>query len=317
MAGAGDRLDVFGVGTLAMDELVHVNALPGPDGFCVARGREKAPGGSCANVLAQLARLGRRCAFAGAVGDDAAGRAFAASLEAEGIDARGLLVRPGGRTTRTTVVADAAGAHFVMLDMGDAFSTLTPEELDAHALHSARVLYTDLLPAAPALAALREARAAGVTTVANVQVGLPTMRALGWDEAALAGVWPLCDVLAPCREARAALAGGEEDPAACNRALRALGFAGTLACTLGEAGSVAFAPDGREVRAGALPARPLDTTGAGDAYLGGLVHALCLDSEPLPDAMAFASACAACCVERTGARTSPTLREAEDRLRRG
>ena len=317
MAKAGKSLDVYGMGTLAMDELVRVDALPGRDGFCVVRSRETAPGGSCANVLTQLARLGRRCAFAGAVGDDAAGRAFAASLEDEDIDARGLVVRPGGRTTRTTVVADDAGDHFVMLDMGDAFASLAPEELDMRALREARVLYTDLLPAGPTLAALHAARETGVPTVANVQVGLPTMRTLGWDDEELARVWPLCDVLAPCREARVGLMGGSEDPAACNRALRGLGFAGTLVCTLGAEGSVAFAPDGDEVRAGALPARTLDTTGAGDAYLGGLVHALVLEGRPLPDAMAFASACAACCIEHAGARTSPTLQEAQARLRKG
>ena len=306
--------DVYAVGTLAMDELVRTDALPGADGFCLVRERTLSPGGSCANVLTQLARLGDACAFAGAVGADEAGRAFAASLKAEGVDARGLCVRPGMRTTCTTVVADDAGAHFVMLDMGDAFATLAPSELDLDAIRATRALYTDLLPKTPALTALRAARQAHVPTVVNVQVGLPTMRGLGWTDEELLRALPLADVLAPCREARLGLTGGSEAPSACNRALRTQGFSGTLICTLGKRGSVAFTPDGACVEVSAAPARVVDTTGAGDAYLGGLVHALVLRRIPLADAMRFASACAAFCVEGTGARTSPTLAQALERL---
>ena len=254
--------DVYAVGTLAMDELVRTDALPGADGFCLVRERTLSPGGSCANVLTQLARLGDACAFAGAVGADEAGRAFAASLKAEGVDARGLCVRPGMRTTCTTVVADDAGAHFVMLDMGDAFATLAPSELDLDAIRATRALYTDLLPKTPALTALRAARQAHVPTVVNVQVGLPTMRGLGWTDEELLRALPLADVLAPCREARLGLTGGSEAPAACNRALRTQGFSGTLICTLGKRGSVAFTPDGACVevsaRAEAHPARRRD-----------------------------------------------------------
>ena len=249
--------DVYAVGTLAMDELVRTDALPGADGFCLVRERTLSPGGSCANVLTQLA---------------------------------------------------------VMLDMGDAFATLAPSELDLDAIRATRALYTDLLPKTPALTALRAARQAHVPTVVNVQVGLPTMRGLGWTDEELLRALPLADVLAPCREARLGLTGGSEAPAACNRALRTQGFSGTLICTLGKRGSVAFTPDGACVEVSAAPARVVDTTGAGDAYLGGLVHALVLRRIPLADAMRFASACAAFCVEGTGARTSPTLAQALERL---
>ena len=49
--------------------------LPEADGFCLVRSTQTQPGGSCTNVLTQLARLGARCAFQGAVGGDELGQA--------------------------------------------------------------------------------------------------------------------------------------------------------------------------------------------------------------------------------------------------
>ena len=63
-----------------------------------------------------------------------------------------------------------------MLNMGDAFESLTSDELDYSAVSSAKVFYTDLLPKEPAITGLKKARKAGVKTVFNMQVALAPCR---------------------------------------------------------------------------------------------------------------------------------------------
>lgn len=308
-------VDVYGIGTLAMDVVTRVDRLPGHAGFCVAQGAlAHEPGGSCTNVLAQLARLGASCCFAGAVGDDALGREVIADLRAERVGVRGMRVRPGGETLHTQVFVDARGERGVVLHLGDAFDSLRADELNLDAVRAARVLYTDLLPREASLAALRAAHEAGVTTVVNLQVDLATMHGFGYEPAELLDLAPLVDVLAPCRDAAREFC-GSDDPDACARLLRERGARGALVFTRGAERSVGYeAPRG----AGALgtrhelaapDVRVVDTTGAGDAYLGGLVHALCLEGTPLADAMARGTACAAHALQGLGARHCPTLAE--------
>ena len=59
-------MDVYGLGTLAMDVLIQVDTLPGEDSFCIVKSSERQPGGSGTNVIVQLARLGAKCGFIGA-----------------------------------------------------------------------------------------------------------------------------------------------------------------------------------------------------------------------------------------------------------
>ena len=299
-------IDVFGLGTLATDVLIRVDKLPAADGFCVVQNSTKQPGGSGTNVIVQLARLGASCTYAGEVGDDSLGRAVLESLTQEGVDTTPMVVRPGGETLHTDIVIADDGEKFIMLNLGDAFAALTSADVDFDRLRRARVLYTDLLPKEPALAALATAREAGVATVVNVQVDLMTMQGFGHEASDILGALPLIDVFAPCRAALFALC-DSENPDECAAYLRRHGAAGTLLFTLGSAGSVAYAPDGMRVDVPALPVQAVDTTGAGDSYLGGFTHAYCLEGQPLPEAMAFATACAAHTVGGLGARFSPTM----------
>ena len=76
-------MDVYGLGTLAMDVLIQVDTLPGEDSFCIVKSSERQPGGSGTNVIVQLARLGAKCGFIGAVGDDDIGKDVLESLVKE------------------------------------------------------------------------------------------------------------------------------------------------------------------------------------------------------------------------------------------
>ncbi len=304
--------DVWGVGTLAVDVLNKVDMLPGEDGFCVVESSERQPGGSGTNVIVQLARLGARCGYSGAVGDDDLGKEVIASLKQEGVDAGEMVIKPGAVTLHTEIVIDRRGSKFIMLNMGDAFGMLEEKELPIEKLRTAKVFYTDLLPKKAALAGLRMAKEAGVTTVCNLQVGLETMEGLGYTGQDILDALQYVDVFAPCREGLYALTHTQELDT-CAKALREY-CSGILLFTLGSKGSVAYDRDDRRTEVSCRRVDAVDTTGAGDSYIGSFIYSYCLRKKPLETSMEFASACAAHTCMRIGARVSPHLEEVKHEL---
>lgn len=305
--------DVWGLGTLAMDVLMKVDALPKEDGFCMVLDNERQPGGSGTNVIVQLARLGAKCGYSGAVGDDGLGQEVIRSLEQEGIDAKNMIIRKGGITLHTDIVIDREGNKFIMLNMGDAFGSLKPEEGALDQICQAKVFYTDLLPKNAAVKALKEAKKSGVTTVFNLQVGLGTMEGLGVSKEEILEALSYVDVFAPCREGLYAIT-GTEDLDKCRDYLRKY-CTGLLLFTLGSKGSAAYLENEERCMVPSKNVKAVDTTGAGDSYMGSFIYSYCLKGKGLEESMRFASACAAHTCTGLGARFSPKLEEVADELR--
>jgi sugar/nucleoside kinase (ribokinase family) len=294
---------LVGLGTLAMDVLIQVDQLPGPDGFAVVGARSFLPGGSGTNVITQAARLGADCAYIGKVGDDRLGSDIIASLAAEGVDTSGMHVLASGTSLSTTVVVDATGARFILLDIGDAFGSLRPEEVDLDAIAAATVFYTDLLPRDAALAGVRAAQAAGVPIVFGLEVGLPTMQGLGVSVEDVLEVIGLADVFLPCREGLTGLAGTDELEA--GLAFLTEHCPGASIVTLGAEGAVAVTGDGQRCTVSGFPISPIDTTGAGDAFAGAFLCLHYIDGLELTESVRLANAVAADSCTRLGARTGP------------
>ena len=304
--------DVWGLGTLAMDVLMKVDALPKEDGFCMVLDNERQPGGSGTNVIVQLARLGAECGYSGAVGDDGLGQEVISSLEQENVNAENMVMKKGSITLHTDIVIDRNGSKFIMLNMGDAFGSLDAEEAALDQICKSKVFYTDLLPKNAALTALKEAKKAGVTTVFNLQVGLGTMEGLGVSKEEILESLAYVDIFAPCREGLYAIT-GTEDLDKCRDYLRKY-CSGLLLFTLGDQGSAAYLGNEAKLTVPIKKVNTVDTTGAGDSYMGSFIYSYCLQGKELEDSMRFASVCAAHTCTGFGARFSPKLEEVADEL---
>lgn len=304
--------DVWGLGTLAMDVLMKVDALPKEDGFCMVLDNERQPGGSGTNVIVQLARLGAKCGYSGAVGDDGLGKEVISSLEQENVNAENMVMKKGSITLHTDIVIDRNGSKFIMLNMGDAFGSLDAKEAALDQICKSKVFYTDLLPKNAALTALKEAKKAGVTTVFNLQVGLGTMEGLGVSKEEILESLAYVDIFAPCREGLYAIT-GTEDLDKCRDYLRKY-CSGLLLFTLGDQGSAAYLGNEAKLTVPIKKVNTVDTTGAGDSYMGSFIYSYCLQGKELEDSMRFASVCAAHTCTGFGARFSPKLEEVADEL---
>lgn len=303
-------MDVYGLGTLAMDVLMKVDTLPREDGFCIIESSEKQPGGSGTNVIVQLARLDAQCGFMGAVGDDVLGTELVESLKQEKVHVSNMVVKPGEITLHTDIVIDKTGSKFIMLNMGGAFEKFVPEDVNAAAISKAKVFYTDLLPSEAAVYALRLAKKEGKKTVFNMQVGLKTMQELGLTKEEILAALSDVDVFAPCREGLYELT-GTTDLDMCVKILRKY-CGGILLFTLGDEGSVAYDENNEKYLAPICEVDVVDTTGAGDSYMGGFIYQFYLKNDGLGEAMKFASLCASYTCTGLGARYTPTLEQVEN-----
>lgn len=103
------------VGNATHDTIAFVERYPEADERVLVDDLVTAGGGPAATAAVAAARLGRRAAFVGSVGDDEIGEAIVAGLDAEGVDTTGLARRPGGRSATSVVVVARDGATRAIL----------------------------------------------------------------------------------------------------------------------------------------------------------------------------------------------------------
>lgn len=299
--------DVVGLGTVAADIIKRVDRLPAADGFAVIKETTFLPGGSGSNVITQVSRLTGTCAYIAQIGDDNVGDVVKNSLKDENVDTGAMVVMEHGSTINTEIIVDDQGEKFILLSLGDAFLSLKASQVNYGILDGAKVFFTDLLPGEAAMEGLKQAKEKGLKTIVNMQVNLATMTGLGVDKEAILGALKYIDVFAPCREGLYDICGTQDLNQA--RAYLKPYFDKTLLVTLGGKGSVAFDEGDNMISVAPKPVKVVDTTGAGDSYLGGFLYKYFIDGDDLQEAMEFATRCAAFTCEGLGARSCPTLKD--------
>jgi 5-dehydro-2-deoxygluconokinase len=304
---AGGRFVV--IGRAGMD------LMPDPPGSAIeTAGRfVSALGGSSANIAVALTRQGCRAALVTCLSDDAVGRFCLAELDRYGIDRRHVrLVGGEARTSLALSESRVEGHHTVIYRNGAADFGMTRADVEGidYAAASALVATGTALAAEPSRGAVLHAfglaRTAGVPVVLDIDY-----RPYSWTSAAEAAevcgrAAALSDIVVGNDVEFAVLAGGADGEAQA-RAL-ADGGAAIVVYKRGEAGAVTHA-GGRTIRTGIYPVEALKPTGAGDAFLGGLLAALAA-GRPVEEAVLRGSAAAAIVVGRVGcAPAMPTTAE--------
>jgi sugar/nucleoside kinase (ribokinase family) len=285
-----DAADVVGIGQNTVDQLCVVDPFPTPDTKQRLASYAVQPGGQVATALAALARWGLRTAYIGTFGDDEAGRAGRASLAAAGVDVSAAPVRAGLPSQLSIILVDrGTGERTVLWHRAEGLA-LVPEEVPRGRIEACRALLLDGIDPAAAHAAATVARAAGVPTVADLDVSCADPQALV----------PLVDVLIVSRE----FACGYTGTVAPAGALRTLARAGTsvVAITLGRGGVMAAA-GGRELAVPGHEVAAVDTTGAGDLFHAGFLWGM-LAGRTLEDTLRLANAAAALQCTRLGGRAA-------------
>jgi ribokinase len=246
------------------------------------------------------ARFGAPVAMVNAVGNDAYGSAHMENFAKEGINTTWM------RTVEESsgvapIWVDAKGKNRIIIIPGANNSTDPAVAETAVREFAPAIVVGELeIPQHVTLAAFRAARAAGITTLLN------PAPAAELDPDLLAAT----DWLAPNETEFATIFGGEPrgDGAVARIKAAAAKSGAKLVVTLGSAGAVIAIPGEELINISAPEAKVIDTTGAGDAFLGAFAFGLASGLTPV-EAAKLSVACASASVERLGTQSSYLSRE--------
>jgi fructokinase len=304
------KVDVVGIGSCAVDFFAIVPRLLGSEEKINATRMEIHAGGVTANMLTQVARLGTSTGWLGLIGDDENGRIIQKAFTEDGMDLSGVEVVRGERSALTWIPVNPGGERCIYMfpNVTGKLSVLHVKNRFASHIKGAKHFHTEAsqLPIVPLKEAMKIAKDAGVRIFFDMDV-TPRFFAqmnLGKQEE-LCDALKLVDVLKPCKAAAREMTGVTDYNRMADQLLN-LGPK-LVAITEGEDGCL-IATKEKRVQVPAFRVNVVDTTGAGDAFMGGLSYGL-LQGWDLERVGIFANACAALCCTKVGARAMSRLDE--------
>jgi ribokinase len=133
------EIKVVGVGALNIDHIYKVASIL-DDGEAVVESAESFPGGSAANTIYGLGKLGVGAGFGGIIGDDAEGRILLDDFKKAGVDTSRIKVKPKARTGQVICLSDGRGKRSLYVLPG-ANNSLTIKDIDLSYINGAEMLH--------------------------------------------------------------------------------------------------------------------------------------------------------------------------------
>jgi sugar/nucleoside kinase (ribokinase family) len=301
----------LGLGAVAMDIVLQCEDLPREDGFAFVHQEKLMPGGSCANVLVTLANMGARCGILAKVGDDPYGNTLSKDLKGAGISTQYLLTKEGGVTLHTFIAVARNGSKAILVNLGDSFLSLSDDEVNPEMLEGVKVFYTDMFAGRAALKLARLCGEKGIKVFFNLQCSPSFLELCRVSRKELEEMISICDLFYSGREGLLELSatgdGMEAGLAVYKKYHPEMG----VVATLGDKGATWINHQGT-LFVPAFHVTASDTTGAGDAFAGGLIYSFFIRGRDRKTSIEFSSACAAIKCMQPG----PRLKASEMDVRR-
>src|SRR5687767_9441265 len=303
-APANKPFDAVGFGLNAVDHLIVVPEYPAFDTKMRLLEHKQSAGGQTATAMVALRRLGLKTAYAGRIGSDPEGQFGLKSLAGEGVNCDFAEVIEDAKNQIAFITIDARSGERTIIWDRDERLAYKPEEAPVEFASLGRVLHLDAHDPPACVVLARAAKENGTIVSAdidNVYEGL-------FD------LLPLIDILIGSKEFPHRVTGITDERAALVELHERYGCA-LVGMTIGAAGAVVFC-EGQFIESHGYraPGGCRDTTGAGDAFHGGLLYGF-LTGEDLETSLMFANAVAAMKCSALGARTAlPTEPELESFL---
>lgn len=283
---------------------------------------KKAPGGAPANVAVGIARLGGSSAFIGKVGEDEFGYMLAEILKENNVNNEGMRFDPGARTALAFVTLRSDGEREFMFYRNPSADMLLKEaELDLDLIRKAKIFHYGSIslitePCKSAhIAAAKVAKDAGVFLSYDPNLRLPLWPSAESAREGILSIWDTADIIKISEEEISFLTKGEDpyDDAVVQKLFHP--NLKLLLVTEGPEGCRYYTKE-FSGRVKGLKVDAVDTTGAGDAFVAGILSQLAKDlsllqnEDRLREALKFANACGALTVKERGAIPALPTREA-------
>lgn len=289
--------DVVVIGSLNMDLVVQTARLPGVGETISGRSFAMIPGGKGANQAVAASKMGAVTSLIGCVGDDPFGKTLAASLEKSGVDTRCLETFPGVSTGTATIIVEESGENRIIVVPGaNGWVNVGQVEALAGTITAAKIaILQHEIPLHVNRRVLELARESALRVILNPapaypipdeQLALVDLLVLNETEARMMADCAVDDVVSALDAARRLQQRGAE----------------TVIVTLGGEGAVLLSENER-FHMPAVPVEVIDSTAAGDSFVGGLAAAL-VRGDSLEQAVRYAVTAGSLAVTRLGAQPS-------------
>lgn len=304
------KKQVVVVGGMNMDLVCKADAVPRPGETVMGKSFYTGLGGKGANQAIMAARLGVSVNFIGRVGDDAFGQEMLAAMRANDVGTKHMKVTKGCSSGVALIIVDARAQNQIVVVPG-ANAKVRPDDIAEaeETIARASLVVTQFeAPLETVEAAIKLAAKHGIPVILNPAPVL--------SQPINPSMLKQVEILVPNEtEAEALTAIRHDTPAFALAAIKALREKGvkTPIITMGEAGSM-IGDTGEGHHVPAFSVTPVDTTAAGDAFVGGLAAGYLFFTD-LPALVRFASAAGALAVTKRGSQVSlPTRHEIEEFL---
>ena len=288
---------IFVVGSINRDLVVYVDELPRPGETVFGNRFQQFPGGKGANQAVAASRLGGDVHLVGNVGSDAFGKQMLEFLAGENIDTSEVAILDTAPTGIALITVDSASENSIVVVSGANMVWHTRDLARMKIEPSDIIICQFEIPLEIIESVFEQAKKVGATTILNPAPVKPAAETL------LENV----DYIVVNEVELEALSGATvnpADPTSVYAAMEKIRERGPLAivATLGSRGALFSGPTGRYEAKG-HKVNAVDTTGAGDCFIGGFAAALS-KSDSVPEAINFANKAAAISVTRRGATSS-------------
>lgn len=302
--------DIIVLGSINLDIMVLTERYPDYGETAFARSIAMVPGGKGANQAVSAAKQGKKVAFIGAVGQDAAGRQMLENLQSYGVNTDCILQDPEHGTGTFIPIVDAKGEN-TMLGTHGANAVLTAEYVEnaLDQLEAPILLLQMETSRESVIAAMKKAKAKGMTVILD-----PAPAAAFTPE-----VLAYADIITPNQHETLAISGIDvvdaETAEAAARVIHKLGV-GQSVIKMGAGGNLVF-QNGVTEYVPSLTVNAVNTVGAGDTFAGALTAAF-LDKKDLTEAVRYGNIAAGLKVSRAGGQEDmPTMEEINEYIKMG
>jgi ribokinase len=256
---------IVGFGALNLDKIYKVDKIPGRDEEGFVKSLEMHPGGSAANTIVGLARLGIKTGFIGKIGGDEEGRILLSNFEEEGVDTSAI-IKSEGRSGTAMIFVDDEGHRAILVDPG-VNDTIRFEEINLEAVEKARLIHLTSFICKNGIESFESQKKIAKTTKAEISFD-PGMIYIEKGLKELEIIINNSAIFLPNRNEMESLMNLDFRDAA--REIISMGCK-VVAIKMGEKGC--YVTDGKEEHEiQAFPSKAVDTTGAGDAFNAGFLY---------------------------------------------
>ena len=310
-------MEVVGLGALNTDHIYKVERIL-EDGETVVLDASSYPGGSAANTIYGLARLGVKTGFCGAVGDDDEGKLLLRDFEKVGVDTKNIRIKHGAKTGSVLCLSDRTGGRSLYVLPG-ANSQLKMADLDTAYINQASMLHISSFANDKQLEVVLKlvAKLSPSVRLSLAPGALYAVKGLK----ALAPILKRTEILF-LNQGEVRQLTGKDVISGAEICLR-LGCR-IVAITLGKGEKIKKTTAASYIRDSKNEylikpqnlAASMDTTGAGDAFATGFIYGL-LKGKGLEECGRLGDIVAKFCISKTGARAGfPSLKELARRYHR-